>query len=124
MNHILLLHAVMSPLIVLARAWRPSAPYHGWRIAALIVLAITGVAWLFWRGAAGYVGGCVWFLFLFLPAIGLRKMTELATQGNYESARKLGAALQILHPTPEFRNHVRLSRGLASRATHLAAADP
>ena len=124
LNHILLFLAVISPLLVFARAWRPSAPYHGWRIAALIVLAITGVAWLFWRGAAGYVGGCAWFLLLFLPAIGLRKMTELATQGNYESARKFGAALQILHPSPELRGQIRLFRRLESQANHRAAADP
>ncbi len=124
LNHILLFLAVISPLIVLARAWRPSAPYHGWRIAALIVLAITGVAWLFWRGAAGYIGGCAWFLLLFLPAIGLRKMTELATQGNYKAARKLGASLQILHPTPELRDQIRLFCQLESQANHRAAAGP
>ncbi len=124
LNHILLFLAVISPLLVLARAWRPSAPYHGWRIAALTVLAITGVAWLFWRGAAGYFGGCAWFLLLFLPAIGLRKMTELATQGNYRSARKLGAALQILHPSPELRDQIRLFGQLESQANHRAAVSP
>jgi membrane associated rhomboid family serine protease len=124
LNHILLFLAVISPLLVMARAWRPSPSYYGWRIAALIVLAITGVAWLFWRDAAGYIGGCAWFLLLFLPAIGLRKMTELATQGNYESARKLGAALQILHPTPELRDQIRLFRRLESQAKHRAATGP
>jgi membrane associated rhomboid family serine protease len=124
LNHIFLFLAVISPLLVLARAWRPSAPYHGWRIAALLVLAITGVAWLFWRGAAGYIGVCVWFLLLFLPAIGLRKMTELATQGNYESARKLGAALQFLHPSPELRDEIRLFRRSESQANHRTEADP
>ena len=121
LNHILLFLAVISPLLVLARAWRPSSPYHGWRIGALIVLAITGVAWLFWRGAAGYIGGCAWFLLLFLPAIGLRKMTELATHGNYRSARKLGATLQILHPSPELRDQIRLFRRLESQANHRGA---
>jgi len=124
LNHILLFLAVVSSLLVLGRALRPSAPYHGWRIAALIVLAITGIAWLFWRGAAGYVGGCAWFLLLFLPAIGLRKMTELATQGNYKSARKLGSALQILHPSPELRDQIRLFHQLESQASHRAAAGP
>jgi len=124
LNHILLFLAVISPLLVLARTWRPSAPYHGWRTAALIVLAITGVAWLFWRGAAGYVGGCAWFLLLFLPAIGLRKMTELATQRNYKAARKLGAALQILHPSPELRDQIRLFCRLESQANHRAAVGP
>jgi membrane associated rhomboid family serine protease len=124
-NHILLFLAVISPLLVLARVWRCGAVAAAtWRIAALIVLAITSVAWLFWRGYAGYTSGCAWFLLLFLPAIGLRKMTELATQGNYESARKLGAALQILHPSPELRDQIRLFRRLESQANHRAAASP
>jgi membrane associated rhomboid family serine protease len=118
LNHIFLFIAVISSLLVLARALRPSAPYHGWRVAALIVLGITGVAWLFWRGAAGYVGGCAWFVLLFVPAIGLRKMTDLAAAGNYRSAKKLGEALQILHPTSEIRTHLQLLRQLESQADH------
>jgi membrane associated rhomboid family serine protease len=120
LNHIFLFIAVISSLLVLGRAWRPSAPYRGWRIAALIVLAITGVAWLVWRGAAGYIGGGAWFALLFLPAIGLRKMTELAAQRNYRSARKLGAALQILHPTNELRDRVQLLRELEAQVNHSA----
>ena len=116
LNHIFLFIAVISSLLVLARAWRPSAPYHGWRVAALIVLGITGVAWLFWRGAAGYIGGGAWFVLLFVPAIGLRKMTDLAAARNYRSARKLGAVLQILHPTSEMRSQMQLLRRLESQA--------
>jgi hypothetical protein len=82
LNHIFLFLAVVSPLLVLARAWRPGGTYRGWRIAALVVLAITGLAWMFWRAAAGYIGGGAWFALLFLPALGSRKMTELATRGD------------------------------------------
>jgi len=124
LNHIFLFLAVVSPLLVLARAWRPGGTYRGWRIAALVVLATTGIGWAFSRGAAGYIGGGAWFALLFLPAIGLRKMTELATQGNYKSARKLGSALQILHPSPESRDQIRLFRQLESQASHRAAAGP
>jgi len=99
LNHIFLFLAVVSPLLVLARAWRPGGPYRGWRLAALVVLAITGIGWILFRAAAGYIGGGAWFALLFLPAIGLRKMTEFAAQGDYKSARKLGVALQILHPS-------------------------
>ena len=35
--------------------------FRGWRIAAIIVLAITGVSWLFFREYAGFVGGGAWF---------------------------------------------------------------
>jgi membrane associated rhomboid family serine protease len=120
LNHIFLFLAVISPLLVLARAWRPSTPYHGWRIAALIVLAITCIAWFLLPAAAGYIGGCAWFVLLFVPAIGLRKMTEVAARGDYKSARKLAAALQVLHPSAELREQVRLFRHLESHQNRQA----
>src|SRR6185436_9779777 len=101
LNHIFLFLAIVSPLLVLARARRPSAPYRGWRLAAVVVLAVTAVTW---------------FLLLFLPTITLRKITQLAAQGDYESAGRLGAAIQILHPTAELREQIRLFRNLKSNA--------
>jgi membrane associated rhomboid family serine protease len=114
LNHIFLFLAVVSPLLVLARAWRPGGPYHGWRVAALLVLAVTGIAWILSRSIAGYIGGALWFALLFLPAIGLRKMTELAAHGDYKAARRLGAALQALHPSAELRDQLQLFRRLES----------
>jgi len=121
LNHIFLFLAVVSPLLVLARAWRPSVPYHGWNLAALVVLAVTAVAWFVWPDASGYVGGAAWLLLLFLPAIGLRKVNELAAQGDYESAANLGTALQVLHPSAELRQQVRLFRHLKSNRGQLRA---
>src|SRR5262245_62162944 len=92
--------------------------YHAWCLAAIIVLAVTAVAWLIWPDSSGYVGGAAWFLLLFLPAIGLRKITQLAAQGDYKSAGRLGAALQILHPTAELREQAMLFRQLKSKAAH------
>ena len=121
LNHIFLFLAIVSPLLVLARAWRPSTPYHGWRLAAIVVLAVTAVAWFLWPDVSGYVGGAAWFLLLFLPTLALRKITQLAAQGDYESAERLGAAIQILHPTAELREQIRLFRSLKSNATHSRA---
>ncbi len=73
------------------------------------------MAWFLRSDLAGYLGGVAWFLVLFLPAIGLRKMTQLATDGNYESAANLGAALQVLHPSRDLRNQVQLFRGMKSQ---------
>jgi membrane associated rhomboid family serine protease len=112
LNHIFLFLAVISPLLVLARAWRPGGPYRGWRVAALVVLAITAVAWILVPIAAGYIGGLAWVVLLFLPAIGLRKMTELAARADYRSAGKLGIILLILHPSAELRDQARLFRHL------------
>ena len=47
-------------------------------------------------------------------------MTELAARGDYKSARKLGATLQILHPSAELREQVRLFHHLESRQSHRA----
>jgi membrane associated rhomboid family serine protease len=118
LNHIFLFLAVISPLLVLARAWRPGTPYHGWPIAAVGVLGTTAVAWILAPFAAGYIGGLAWIVLLFLPAIGLRKMTEFAARGNYKSAAKLGAVLQILHPSAELRDQVRLFRRLESHQNY------
>src|SRR5438046_9209476 len=61
LNHIFLFLAVVSPLLVLARAWRPGGPYRGWRVAALVVLAITGIVWILFCAASVYFGGVVRF---------------------------------------------------------------
>ena len=121
LNHILLFLAVISPLLVLARAWRPGGPYRGWRVAAVLVLAVTAVSWILVPTVAGYIAGIVWTLLLFLPAIGLRKMTELAARGDYRSAGKLGAILQILHPTSELRDQVRLFQHLGPHQSPAAS---
>jgi membrane associated rhomboid family serine protease len=121
LNHIFLFLAVISPLLVLARAWRPGGLYRGSRIPALVVLGITAIAWIFVPVAAGYIGALAWVILLFLPAIGLRKMTELAGRGDYRSAAKLGTILQILHPTADLRDQVRLFQRLEPHQNHPAA---
>jgi membrane associated rhomboid family serine protease len=121
LNHIFLFVAVISPLLVLARAWRPGGVFRGWRVAAVIVLAITGIAWVLAPKSAGYIGGGAWFALLFLPAIGLRKASHLADQGRYGSARRLASALQFLHPTTQLRDQLQFFRTLEMR--HGPAAD-
>jgi len=112
LNHIFLFIAVVSSLLVLVRARFPGGTYRGWRVAALVVLAIAAVSWVFLRHQAGYIGGSAWFAFLFLPAVGLRKVTELFAQQRYQSARRLATLLQVLHPTAELRQQVQLFRKL------------
>src|SRR6059058_4891627 len=106
LNHIFLFIAAISSLLVLAKAWKPGGISRGWRIAALIVLVITGASWLIARDYAGYIGGGAWFALLFIPAVGLRKVSQLAANGRYESARRLAKALQILHPTAQVREQL------------------
>jgi len=112
LNHILLFLALATPLLVLARAWRPGGVFRGWRVAAIIVLAITGLTWLFLRDYAGYVGGGAWFFLLFLPMLGLRRASQLAAEGRYESAVRMTRALRILHPTSQLDEQVQIFENL------------
>ncbi|HZR78608.1 MAG TPA: rhomboid family intramembrane serine protease [Chthoniobacterales bacterium] len=115
LNHILLFLAVATPLLVLARAWRPGGIFRGWRIAAIVVLAITGLGWLFFREYAGYVGGGAWFALLFLPMIGLRRASQLAAEGRYDAALRLVRLLRILHPTSQLDEQVAVFQTLQAR---------
>jgi membrane associated rhomboid family serine protease len=115
LNHICLFIAVTSPIVVLAYTSRTAGTIPGWRLAAVIVLAITGIAWVVAPKSAGFIGGGAWFVVLFLPAIGLRKASQLAAQGRYESARRLASVLQFLHPTVQLRDQVRIFRTLEMR---------
>jgi membrane associated rhomboid family serine protease len=124
LNHIFLFIAVVFPLLVLARAWHPGGAYRGWRFSALVVLAATGVAWICFRDLAGYIGGALWFALLFGPAVGLRKVTELAAHGRYKSARRLATVLQILHPSTRLREQLHLLRALEARRSEAAAPHP
>lgn len=108
LNHIFLFIALITSLLVLARTWRPGGIVREWRIAALIVLAITGIAWLFARDYAGYIGGGAWFVLLFLPMVGLRKASDLAARGRYQSAARVARALKILHPTAQLREQIEI----------------
>jgi membrane associated rhomboid family serine protease len=114
LNHIFLFIAAVSPLPVLVKAWRPGGVFRGWRVAAIIVLAITGISWSIVPSVAGYVGGGAWFLLLFLPAVGLRKAVQLADAGRYQSAVRLTAFLQCLHPTAQVREQLRIFRALSA----------
>ena len=124
LNHILLFIAVISPLLVLVRAWRPGGTHRGWRIAAAAVLAVSLTSWIFFRDDAGYIGGGAWFILLLLPAIGLKKAAQLAAEGRYKSARRLAALLAILHPTQEVHEQVRIFRILESRAASGSGISP
>src|SRR2546423_13520077 len=82
LNHIFLFLAVISPLVVLARAWRPGPLYRGWRIAALVVLIISVVAWILTPRAAGYVGGFGWVGLFFFSGGWLRKICTTGGSGG------------------------------------------
>jgi len=98
LNHILLFIACVSPMVLLAQTWKRGGMNRGWRLAALAVLIVTGVSWIVLPNMAGFVGGGAWVALMLVPAMALRKATELAEQQRYTSARRLARALRFLHP--------------------------
>jgi membrane associated rhomboid family serine protease len=111
LNHILLFIAIASPLIVLVQLRAPGRK-RGWRMISAAVLLMTIAAWLLLPALAGYLGGCFWLAFLFLPAIGLRRVADLVAQQRYSEARRVMNLARVLHPTDDVREQARLVHAL------------
>ena len=103
LNHILLFVAAVSPLVLLAQTWKRGGLNRGWRLAALAVLAVTGVAWALKPDWAGFIGGGAWMALILLPVVGLRKTAKLVAQQRYASAWRLARVLRVLHPADGLR---------------------
>jgi rhomboid protease GluP len=111
-NHILLFMACISPLVMLAQTIRRGGLYRAWRLASFAVLVVTGVAWLLMPDTAGFIGGGAWLALLLVPSIGIRKISELASQQRYAAARRISRPLRFLHPSSALRMQAELLRGL------------
>ena len=85
---------------------------RGWRLAAIAVLTITILSWIRDPDTAGFFGGGAWLALLFLPALGLRKASELAARQRYVSARKLVDILRVVHPAAGLRAQSRLLQAM------------
>ncbi|HSP45787.1 MAG TPA: rhomboid family intramembrane serine protease, partial [Chthoniobacterales bacterium] len=112
LNHILLFIACISPLVMLGQSLRGGGSFRAWRLASLAVLIVTGGAWLIDANTAGFVGGGAWFALLLVPAVGIRKVSELASHQRYGWARCLARPLRFLHPAGAMRVQAELLRGL------------
>lgn len=112
LNHILLFIACISPLVMLGQTLRRGGLYRSWRLASFAVLAVTGAAWWLSSTTAGFVGAGAWFALLLVPAIGIRKISELAVQQRYGLARRLSRPMRFLHPSDALRHQAELFRAL------------
>jgi membrane associated rhomboid family serine protease len=120
LSHIFLFLAIVPAIAVLFVSMvREMA--RSWRVAAFVVLAITGISFLLFRNEASYIGAGAWFALLFLPAIGLKRVAELSAWHQYTKARHLISLIRIVHPGRELRQQETLFRDLEARqaAGHL-----
>lgn len=112
LNYILLFIACISPLVMLAQTLRRGGLFRAWRIASFAVLLVTAAAWLVEAESAGFVGAGAWLALLFVPALGLKKIAELASHQRYRAARRWAATLRFLHPEAALREQAQLFQGL------------
>lgn len=112
LNHILLFLACVSPLVLIAQTLRRGGLFRAWRLASFGVLLVSGVAWLVKPDTAGFVGGGAWLALLLVPAVGLRKAAEFASEERYSLARRLARSLVLLHPAGALRAQCELLRAL------------
>src|SRR3954452_6095760 len=78
LNHILLFIACVSPLVMLAQTLRRGGLFRPWRLACVVVLLVTAGAWFVNSNTAGFFGAGAWLALLLVPAVGIRRMSELA----------------------------------------------
>lgn len=114
-NHLLFFIAVATSLAVLVKSLRTEQHLRAWRLAAVAVLLIAAGSWLVARKQAGYIAGGAWLTLLFVPAIGLRRVAELAERRRFRTARHLATVLRILHPSSELRHEIELLRMYEAR---------
>src|SRR5256886_7598710 len=112
LNHILLFIACISPLVMLGQTLRRGGLFRAWRLASLAVLWVTAGAWLVNPATAGFVGGGAWLALLLVPAIGIRKISELSSHQRYARARHWATPLRFLHPAGALRAQAELLRAL------------
>jgi rhomboid protease GluP len=123
LNHILLFVACISPLIMLGQTLRRGGLFRAWRIASFAVLLVTAAGWLIDRDTAGFVGGGAWLALLLLPALGLKKIAELASHERYDAARRWTLLLRVVHPAADLAAKARLFTAVATvqRGAHAEA---
>jgi rhomboid protease GluP len=114
LNHIFLFVACLAPLVLLAQNWRRGGLNRAWRLAAVTVLLVTAVSWIWNPDIAGFVGGGAWLALLFLPQAGLRKAFELLSQQRYGAARRLVSAIRFVHPAGDLPPQLRLIQAMES----------
>lgn len=117
LNHLLLFIAVASSLVMLVRTWTGPDSQRAWRIAACAVLLASVGCFFVARKSAGFVGGGAWLLLLFLPALGTRRIVELAARRRFGAAARLAKFVRIVHPDRGLGQQAEVLRALALAQT-------
>jgi rhomboid protease GluP len=99
LNQILGWTVCISCVALLIRAKQlPGSAQNGWIIVAGAILVVVGIGVKIAPYEAGYAGGLIWFILVFLPLLGYRQVQNLMSQENYLQAANHAAFWRWLHP--------------------------
>jgi rhomboid protease GluP len=99
LNQILAWTVCISCVALLIRAKQlPGSAQNGWIIVAGAILLVVGIGVQIASNQAGYAGGLIWFILVFLPLLGYRQVQNLMSQENYLQAANQAAFWRWFHP--------------------------
>ncbi|NET37972.1 MAG: rhomboid family intramembrane serine protease [Cyanothece sp. SIO1E1] len=85
---------------------------RGWVLISAGILAITLSLTYLSPTVASVVGGCLWSLFILLPALGLKSVNQLIVSQRFKTARQLATILYWFHPVDGWREYPAMLRVL------------
>lgn len=115
---LLLLMVAVSCVSVVINVWRSRlADSRPTLLTALGVLGVAVVTLLVWPEQAGTVSIAVWLLFLLVPVLLARLVTQAVLSQNFGRARRAAHLLRWLQPFGPWASYVRLMRANEAVAT-------
>lgn len=115
---LLLLTVAISCVSVVINVWRSRlTDGRATQLTALGVLSVAGIALLVWREQAGTISIAVWLLFLLVPVLLGRMVSQAVLSQNFGRARRAATLLRWLQPFGPWASYVRLMRANEAVAT-------
>lgn len=81
------------------RAW-------DWVGISIFLLLLSGAGSLWWWEWAGYVAGGFWLVFIIIPTLVGKVISQKSMRQQYDQALRWSYVLYWMHPTPNFRNNI------------------
>ena len=108
---LLLLMVGVSSVSIVINIWRSRlTDGRATLLTALGVLGVALLALLFWPAQAGTVSIAVWLIFLLVPVLLSRVVTQAVLSQNFGRARRAAILLRWLQPFGSWASYVRLMR--------------
>lgn len=97
LNQLLVWFVICICIVLLIRAllFRQK---KGWLIVYGLILGVTVMMSYLAPTIAGYLGGSLWGIFVFLPLVGFLKINQMVDEQRYAAAYRLATYLRWVHP--------------------------